>query len=260
MGEDGLKVFYVLQTSERRLGAGAARQGAAGVRAARRTRRRRDPRRLVTAGARSRGGGWTIAGPFAPGDTLVQVGYHVAVRRRGPDDRAAAAGAADAPAPWSRRRSASMQLSPPQMQRAADDAGQRQALHRAAAAAQWRRVSRCTFARSRACRITAVAARRRARARAAHPRRRRVVDRSRRRTSGRAVTDRRRRARGAGAIACSTSSLRLEGEQRAGPSSIPSTLRGAPARARGRPRTGLRRARRRGRGVAGVRRAERPQS
>ena len=90
-----------------------------------------------------------------------------------------------------------------------------------------------------------LAAQPRARARAADPRRRRVVDRSRRERAGR--RDGQRRELEARRDRLFDELTALEGEQRAGPVD-PEQLRGAPARAGGRARTGLRRAGRRGRG------------
>ena len=170
MGEDGLSVFYVLQikngTSTRVqpptplvFELPAVASGAALLEGS-------SPQAKV-AGRRLE-----IAGPFPPGNTIVQVAYTFAVRRGEPGDRAAAASAADAP----RRRRGEDRRHAAQLAadaRAADDAGQRQALYRRPR----RRVEAnqmLTFLQPAAPQH--LAAQRRARAGGAHSRRGRMVD------------------------------------------------------------------------------------
>ena len=152
MGEDGLNVFYVLQIQQRRLGAGAARasrwcsscpsdaRGAGLLEGsspqAKVSGRRRGDCRTVPAGRHDR-----------PGR------LHVPVRRREADDRAAAAGATDARGRGrgeGRRDAVELAAGA----RAADDAGQRQALHRGPRRRGATPI-RCSRSRSPGCPITA---------------------------------------------------------------------------------------------------------
>ena len=160
-----------------------------------------------------------IAGPFRPGDTIVQFALLGPVRRREPDDRAAAAGAADAPGRGrGEGRRDAVELAADA--RAADDAGQRQALHRGPRRRGGGRSDAHVHVRGAAA-SPHVAAQRGARARVPDPRRRRVVDRARREHAGR------RRGSTAGARGQARPSVRRARRPRrraaAGHSSIPSS-------------------------------------